>query len=145
MADTFVSARDWILFGSMDGTTYFPLACLTSNEFTSSNSPIDVSSKCGDKMLPGVKFEQSASVEGFTIYDDGSPVKWSTSKLYDLHVDRTEFFFRISKATPVVGQSKYEGKCVVSEWTETAPDTEAVTFSATLTVTNPPAVQTTNA
>lgn len=139
MAEQFISARDWLVFISEDsGANYLPVACLTSNEFTSSNSPIDVSSKCGDSMLPGVKFEQSISMEGFTITQSGTPTKASTSKLYDLHVDRTEFLVRIAKASPTAQDNKYEGTAFINEWSETGSDAEANTFSCTMTVKNPP-------
>lgn len=139
MADQKISARDWLVFISEDnGANYLPVACLTSNEFTSSNGVIDATGKCGDDYLPGVKFEQSVSLEGFTITQSGTPTSASTSKLYDLHVDKTEFLVRIAKAAPTAQDNKYEGKVFISEWSEAAPDTEANTFSCTLTVKNPP-------
>lgn len=139
MAEQKISARDWLVFISEDsGVSYKPVACLTSNEFTSSNSPIDVTSKCGDEMVPGVKFEQSISMEGFTITESGTPTKASTSKLYDLHVDKTEFLVRIAKANPTGQDNKYEGTVFINEWSESAPDAEYNTFSCTMTVKNPP-------
>jgi len=53
MAETKVSARDYILLADIDGdATFKPVACLTSNSLTSTVNTIDATSKCGDQFQP---------------------------------------------------------------------------------------------
>ncbi len=60
MAETKVSARDYILLADIDGdATFKPVACLTSNSLTSTVNTIDATSKCGDQFQPGPSFTQS--------------------------------------------------------------------------------------
>ena len=142
MAETKIKARDWILSISEDGgTTYKPLACLTSMELASTNSPIDVNSQCGNEMLPGDIFDQSISAEGFSIIQTGTPGKVSALKLYDLHTDKTSVKAKIARASEVAGDPSYTGDVFVSEYNETGTDGEAVTFTVTLTVAAPPLAQ----
>jgi hypothetical protein len=142
MSEKKIKARDWIVYASEDGgTTYKPIACLTSNELTSSNAPIDASSKCGNEFLTGDKLEQSISVEGFAITETGTPAKVSASKIYDLQIDKTVFKAKISKAVPVAGDITYTGDVFVSEFTESSADGELNNFTATLTVALPPMAQ----
>ena len=142
MAESKIKARDWIVYASEDGgTTYKPIACLTSNELSSTNAPIDASSKCGNEFLAGDKIEQSISVEGFAITETGTPTKVSASKIYDLQIDKTVFKAKISKAVPVTGDITYTGDVFVSEFTESSADGELNNFTATLTVALPPMTQ----
>ena len=141
MSETKIKARDWLLYVSEDaGTTYKPLACLTSHEFTSSISPIDANSKCGNEMLAGDIAEQSISAEGFSIVQTDTS-KVSALKLYDLHVDKTTVLAKISKVTPTTGDPVYTGNVVVSEYNESGSDGELVNFTCTLTVLVPPMTQ----
>lgn len=142
MAEAKIKARDWIVYVSEDaGTTYKPVACLKSNEFSSSNSPIDANSKCGNEMLAGDIFEQSISVEGFAITETGTPTKVSASKLYDLQIDKTIFKCKIAKATPVSGDITYTGDVFISDWNESSDDGDLNNFTATFTVATPPMAQ----
>jgi hypothetical protein len=142
MSEKKIKGRDWIVYASEDGgTTYKPIACLTSNELTSSNAPIDASSKCGNEFLTGDKLEQSISVEGFAITETGTPAKVSASKIYDLQIDKTVFKAKIAKAAPVAGDITYTGDVFVSEFTESSADGELNNFTATLTVALPPMTQ----
>ena len=141
MAESKIKSRDWLLYISEDaGTTYKPVACLTSHEFSSSNSPIDANSKCGNEMLAGDIFEQSISAEGFSIVQTTQD-KVSALKLYDLHVDKTTVLAKIKKATETAGDPSYTGNIVVSEYAETGTDGEVVNFTCTLTVLVPPMTQ----
>ena len=141
MADSKIKSRDWLLYVSEDaGTTYKPLACLTSHEFSSTISPIDANSKCGNEMLAGDIAEQSISAEGFSIVQTGTD-KVSALKLYDLHVDKTTVLAKIKKASETAGDPSYTGSVVVSEYTETGTDGEVVGFTCTLTVLIPPMTQ----
>ena len=76
MAETKVSARDYILLADIDGNgTFKPVACLTTNSFTSTNDTIDATSKCGNEYSPAPSFSQSFDCEGFAIDETGSPAK----------------------------------------------------------------------
>ena len=67
MAERKIKSRSWLLYASDDaGVTQKVIACLTSKELSSSTSPIDASSDCGNEYLPGDLVEQSFSIEGFT-------------------------------------------------------------------------------
>lgn len=142
MAEAKIKAKDWVVYVSEDaGTTYKPVACLTSNEFSSSNSPIEANSKCGNEMLPGDIIEQSIDVEGFAITETGTPTKVSASKLYDLMIDKTVFTCKIAKASPVAGDITYTGTVFVSDWNESSDDGDLNNFTATFTVATPPMTQ----
>ena len=80
MAETKVSGRDYILLADIDGdATFKPVACLTSNSFTSTNDTIDATSKCGDQFQAGPAFNQSFKGEGFAIDETGRVISiWVT-------------------------------------------------------------------
>jgi len=60
MAETKVSARDYILTADIDGdATFKAVACLTTNSMTSTVNTIDATSKCGDQYQAGPSFTQS--------------------------------------------------------------------------------------
>jgi hypothetical protein len=144
MSESKIKGRDWIFSISEDGgTTYKPLACLTTKGFTSSQPEIDASSQCGNEFIPGDKMTQSADAEGFVITQTGTPAKISGSKVYDLQIDKTVFKFRMRRASPIVGEDyKYEGDCFITEFEESSPDGELNTFTCTIMVAKPPLTQT---
>ena len=140
---TKISSRDWLLFISVDsGVTYKPAACLTSNDFQSTLNVIDTSSKCGNEMNPGVKFDQKITLEGWTATETGAPTEYSTSGLYDLHTAKTVINWKIGKALPVTGDYYFTGDGFISDLTETAKDQSDNNFKGTITVKTPPATKT---
>ena len=55
MAETKVSARDYILTADIDNdATFKAVACLTTNSMTSTVNTIDATSKCGDQLEIGL-------------------------------------------------------------------------------------------
>jgi hypothetical protein len=143
MAETKVSGRDYILLADIDGdSTFKPVACLTSNSFTSTNDTIDATSKCGNSFTPAPSFSQSFSGEGFAIDETGTPSKDSYQQLYAAHAAKTSFNMKMGKATPASGDITYSGQVFISNFTVNAADKDDVKFTATFVVTTPPLTQT---
>jgi len=147
MAETFVSGRDYLLFADLAGGTSFkPVACLTSNSFTSTVNTIDATSKCGDLFQPGPAFSQSFKCEGFAIDETGTPSKDSYQQLYAAHAAGTVFTIKMGKASPVAGDVYYGGTSTsdvfISNFDVNADDKDDVKFSATFVVSVPPIAQT---
>jgi hypothetical protein len=143
MAETKVSARDYILLADIDNDgTYKPVACLTTNSLTSTLNVIDATSKCGDQFQAGPSFTQSFRAEGFAIDETGTPAKDSYQQLYTAHAARTTFAMKMGKATPTAGDITYSGTVFISAFDVNAADKDDVKFTATFTVALPPLTQT---
>lgn len=143
MAETKVSARDYILLADIDGNAaYKPVACLTSNSLTSTLNTIDATSKCGDQFQPGPSFTQSFQCEGFAIDETGSPAKDSYQQLYAAHAAGTVFGMKMGKASPAAGDITYSGQVWISNFDVNADDKDDVKFTATFVVYAPPVTQT---
>lgn len=143
MAETKVSARDYILLADIDGdATFKPVACLTSNSLTSTLNTIDATSKCGDQFQPGPSFTQSFKAEGFAIDETGTPAKDSYQQLYAAHAAGTVFSMKMGKAVPAAGDITYSGQVWISNFDVNAADKDDVKFSATFVVYAPPVTQT---
>ena len=147
MAETKVSARDYILLADLaGGTTFIPVACLTSNSFTSTVNTIDATSKCGDQFQPGPSYTQSFQAEGFAIDETGVPAKDSYQQLYTAHKNGTVFTIKMGKASPAAGDVYYGGTSTSTVWISNfdvnADDKDDVKFSATFVVYAPPIAQT---
>ena len=143
MAETKVSARDYLLLADLaGGTTFLPVACLTTNSLTSTNDTIDATSKCGNQYTPSPVFSQSFDCEGFAIDETGTPSKDSYQQLYAAHAARTSFDMKMGKATPTAGDIVYSGQVFISNFDVNAADKDDVKFTATFVVTLPPLTQT---
>jgi hypothetical protein len=146
MAETKVSARDYILLADLaGGTTFLPVACLTTNSLTSTVNTIDATSKCGDQYQVGPSFTQSFKAEGFAIDETGTPSKSSYQQLYTAHAAKTLFAIKMGKATPTSGDIVYGGVgqlVFISDFGVQADDGDDVKFTATFVVSVPPITQT---
>jgi hypothetical protein len=147
MAETKVSARDYILLADLaGGTTFIPVACLTTNSLTSTNDTIDATSKCGNSYTPSPIFSQSFDCEGFAIDETGTPSKDSYQQLYTAHAAQTIFTVKMGKATPAIGDVYYGGEATstvfISDFGVQADDGDDVKFTATFVVCVPPIAQT---
>ena len=143
MAETKVSARDYILLADIDNDgTFKPVACLTTNSMTSTVNTIDATSKCGDQFQAGPSFTQSFKGEGFAIDETGTPSKDSYQQLYAAHAAKTAFNMKMGKATPTAGDIVYSGQVFISNFEVNAADKDDVKFTATFVVTLPPLTQT---
>ena len=147
MAETKVSARDYILTADIDNdATFKAVACLTTNSMTSTVNTIDATSKCGDQFQAGPSFTQSFKGEGFAIDETGSPSKDSYQQLYAAHAARTQFTIKMGKATPTTGDVYYGGLSTstvfISDFEVNAADKDDVKFTATFVVCTPPIAQT---
>ena len=138
MAERKIKSRSWLLYASDDGgTTQKVIACLTSKELSSSTSPIDASSDCGNEYLPGDLQEQSFAIEGFTTLG-ATATKVSTSELYTYWANGTTFHAEIKRYSEIAGDLSFAGDVFVSDLNQTASDNEVVNFTGTLTVSVPP-------
>ena len=143
MAETKVSARDYILLADIDGdATFKAVACLTTNSMTSTVNTIDATSKCGDQYQAGPSFTQSFKGDGFAIDETGTPSKDSYQQLYTAHAAKTAFNMKMGKATPTSGDIVYSGQVFISDFAVQADDADDVKFTATFVVTLPPLTQT---
>ena len=143
MAETKVSGRYYILLADIDGdATFKPVACLTTNSFTSTNDTIDATSKCGNSYTPSPVFTQSFEWEGFAIDETGTPSKDSYQQLYAAHAAKTQFAMKMGKASPTSGDIVYSGTVFISDFGVQADDADDVKFTATFVVTTPPLTQT---
>ena len=147
MAETKVSARDYLLLADLaGGTTFKPVACLTTNSLTSTVNTIDATSKCGDQYQVGPSFTQSLKAEGVAIDETGTPSKDSYQQLYAAHAAKTVFTIKMGKATPTAGDVYYGGLSTstvfISDFGVQADDGDDVKFTATFVVCVPPIAQT---
>ena len=74
--DVYISGRDYILKADLTGgTTYLPVAALTTSEFSSKNPSIDATSKEGNLHQYSPYYDQSFKCEGFAITQTGTVSK----------------------------------------------------------------------
>lgn len=144
MAENEINGRDILIqIDPAGGTSYKTVVCLTSNTMTQSLSELDASSKCGDKFLPGQKFEATISGEGFVVDPDtGTPTNQGFTELYDLFENRVVVSVRFGVASPTTGEAVYTGDAFIQQLEVVAPDDDLTTFSVTFRCTNPPFTQT---
>lgn len=144
MAENEINGRDILIqIDPAGGTSYKTVVCLTSNTMTQSLTELDASSKCGNKWIPGKKFEATISGEGFLVDPDtGTPTNQGFSELYDLFENRTIIAIRFGVATPTTGDAVYTGDAFIQQLEAVAPDDELSTFSVTFRATEPPFTQT---
>jgi hypothetical protein len=139
MAESKISARDYILMADIDdNATFKVVACLTSNSLNQSLEALDGNSKCGNEQAPGEIFEASFDFEGFAIDETGTPAKDSYKQLNDAFVAKTVFPVRMQRADAAVGSIRYEADVWISELAVEAADGEYVTFSGTFMVKTAP-------
>ena len=144
MPNNEVNGRDIIItIDPTGGSSYKNVVCLTSNTITNSLTVLDASSKCGNKSIPGAKYEASISGEGFLIDPDtGSPTDQGYAQLYALFSQKAVVSIKFGKASPTAGDVTYGGTAYISELELVAADDELATFSVTFTCAAPPFTQT---
>lgn len=144
MADNYISGRDYILKADLTGgSTFLPIAALTSNDFTSKNPAIDATSKEGNLHQYSPYFDQTFKCEGFAITQTGTVSKDSYGALYAAHIAKTVINVEMVKATPVTGDISYVGLVVITDWDVKAADKDDAKFSCTMRVVVPPIAQVT--
>jgi len=142
--DVYISGRDYILKADLTGgTTYLPVAALTTNEFSSKNPSIDATSKEGNLHQYSPYYDQSFKCEGFAITQTGTVSKDSYAALYAAHIAKTVINVEMVKATPVTGDISYVGLVVITDWDVKAADKDDAKFSCTMRVAVPPIAQVT--
>lgn len=142
MAEAKIRGRDTIVsIDADDNGSFKPVACLTSNTYSSSLTEINASSKCGNEYIPGDQFDDTISGEGFSITESGTPAKESFIQLKDLYDAKTIFPARFGPASPNTGEYYLQGDVFISALDQVAEDNNVVTFSVTFRVTVPPLQQ----
>jgi predicted secreted protein len=144
MAQNEVNGRDMVvLIDPTDVGSFKSVVCLTSNSITNNLTELDASSKCGNKWVPGVKFDATLSGEGFFIdADSGAPTNQGYEQLYSLFKNRTIFPIYFGKAIPTTGDASYSGDAFVTNLELTAADDELTKFTVTFRAAEPPFIQT---
>lgn len=132
MAEHKVSGNDVLLFIGLDGITYNTVVCLTSNSVTRTTNIIDAKSKCGPDKLPGAK-DNGISFEG-QLMADPSAGRISIDDLDDYWRNTTTIYWRVGKATPIIGDITYSGTGFIAKLDETAALDTPVTFSGEIGV-----------
>lgn len=144
MAQNEINGRDIMLFiDPAGGTAWKSVVCLTSNTITNNLTELDASSKCGNKWVPGDKFEASISGEGFLVdQDTGTATNQGYAELYDLFDSKTIFSVKFGKATATTGDVIYTGDGFITKLELVAKDDALTTFSLTIRSSEPPFTQT---
>jgi len=144
MANNEVNGRDIIIMiDPAGGTTYKTVVCLTSNTMSSTVTELDASSKCGNKFIPGQKFDDSITGEGFLIDPDtGIPTNQGYPELRALFALRTIVAIKFGKATPTTGDAVWTGTAFITNLELVAGDDALTTFTVTFKCAAPPFTQT---
>ena len=121
-----------------DATAYKPIACLTSNDLTSTVSILESTTKCTPGVVtktPGT-FSYTIGVEGEfidTTSAGGDDTKSSWDALFDLQQSLTLVEWKIDTDVTVVGSPKYYGTGYLTDLALTAGSgDELTTFSGTI-------------
>lgn len=115
---------------------YKVVACLTSNGVEVTNASQDISNKCDNgfaSSVPGLgssTFSGDGQAVSLTDTEEDTMVNYQI--LLGLAVNKTVFFLRMTDAA---GLTVREGKVWISSYSETAPNADAYTFTATFQVT----------
>jgi len=133
-----INSRTWLILQSDDGNTYLPVGCLTNNDMDLKIPPIDVSSKCGNEWIAGVKFDEKLTGTAFTDDQYGSITLASAAKIRSLCVAQTVTYWKVGPANPTTGDNYYTGVGVVIDWKEVAKDGDANVFDFSVQITLPP-------
>jgi predicted secreted protein len=143
MAQLEINGTDILVLIDRTGSgTFVPMACLKTNTISASLTELDGSSKCGNKWLPGSKFEDTISGEGNAIDQDGANTVNSYTQLYDLFSSKVQFPVKFGKASPTSGDVVYSGICFITKFELVAPFDALMTFTITFRNANPPFLQT---
>ncbi len=118
---------------SEDDVTYVTLGCATSNGFERTSTTSDASCKedgvFNDPEV--IKIGATLSVEALLLIDDAT-YKWNNHQLDDWMQARTVLYFKFGKGG--AGEINYKGRCQVSELSDTAPNEETASWSASFNV-----------
>jgi hypothetical protein len=114
----------------LGGTSYDTAVCMTNIDSSIQNAVIDADSACGPKKMPGMQ-SFKVDFEGYQIQDPATG-KLSGSDLKQLALNKTEFSYKISPATPVTGDEVQTGKAFIAEISDSYSYNEASTFSMSL-------------
>tara|TARA_R110000772_G_scaffold37589_3_gene89202 strand:- start:11198 stop:11644 length:447 start_codon:yes stop_codon:yes gene_type:complete len=126
---------DVLILSVHDGTSYLPVACLTSNSISTNLSTIDTITKCdpGKTIKTAGIFDYSISADGLYIDTGvgGDITKVSHDTLLAYQMAGTAVTWSIS--TGLTTNTTYYGTAIISDLNLDAPTAgENSTFSATL-------------
>jgi len=114
MAEHKVSAGTMLLFiDPLGGTKYDTIVCLKSVGITDSVNPIDASSWCGKKVLPGI-LNTSINFDGFLLQDPITDTLSGTNLRQTLR-DKHLISWKIAPETPQPGDEIQTGFGFISE------------------------------
>ena len=115
----------------VEGTT---VAKLTSNSISLNRAAIDVSNKDSNGWQESIYGQGSGSFDCEGVFaEDGT---WGFDEAYTALTSKSVLTVRYASA--VTGDKYYEGECLLTSLTQTAPMEDKVTFSCTLQLTGAP-------
>lgn len=132
MAENYLLGKNQILYFYIDNA-YFPLACLTSNDFTKTLDLTDGTvTKCNDnpEPIPG-RVSYAGSFEGIAIEDD--TVRASIEALHDIIDAKEKVYWKLETTKSNSTSWTRYGQAYLNELTETAPAEGELTFNGSLT------------
>lgn len=112
------------------GTAYSLVMCLTGQTLAITNNIIDAATKCGPDSRAG-KQDQNLSIEGQMILSPDS-LQMGIAAMFTASQAKTEFSWTMGPATPVTGDVTYTGRGFFGELSQSFPDADNATFSATI-------------
>lgn len=115
----------------VEGTT---VAKLTSNSFSLNRAAIDVSNKDSNGWQESIYGQGSGSFECEGVFAENGT--WGFDEAYTALTAKTVLTIRYGTTT--AGDKYYEGECLLTSLTQTAPMEDKVTFSCTLQLTGEP-------
>lgn len=131
-----IEANSYFLFiDPAGGTAYDNVVCLINHSFAGTTETNDASSMCGPDSSPG---DTSATIPftGFTMLDPATG-EISAPDIFTLWQDKTNFAWKIGKATPETGDMTKTGTGYLSAYGENYDNGQKGQFSGTITVTGP--------
>lgn len=111
---------------------YKLVACAVSNGFEVSVASTDTSNKCDGGWGSSIAGQGSwsLSIDGQAVETEGASVQENYQSLLTLALDKQQFFARITNAD---NSEIREGLVQITAYSETMPNADVYTFTATLT------------
>lgn len=133
MAERSITAKSVLLYiDPAGGTDYSNVVCLTSHDFSLSNTTNSTTTYCGTSSSPGDRTTQ-INLSGQTLLDPLSG-KVSAPDLFDLANNQTTFSWKISPAIPAAGDMVKTGNGYFSAYAEQYSATAEGAFSGTIAI-----------
>ena len=137
MANDLIPASTYVLFiDPLGGTEWKIVGCLKDHQFTIANNVVDGKTMCGSFKTPGTS-DYGLSMNGLLILSaDASTV--GHFELMTLAMNKTEFTWKIGKATPAVGDVTIDGAGFFSQYDSSHSAEAEGAFTAAIGISEAP-------